>query len=330
MADKLSLDSTRKWNLIYTSHANKFLRNTPTDNFYQGRPVLEFLRKKGRVIRGGDRIIEPISHGGAALGGPITSGTPFALVDHDPVTAARYDTVIYQEPVVVDRDEEWRAGGPEARLNFVQTKVMDAVQRIMDNVNQDLLATSTTSGNINAIGAAIPIDPTASGAFGGLDGAAGAQTWWRNKTDSTVTFSTGGIDAMRSMYNNVSAGGLLRPDFIFTDQATHELYEDATDALHALRSPTGSGKSRVGDVGLGGGLMYKGTPVEWDANAPSGRMYFLNSKAIQLLEAPKAFTIEPFESMITNGHYARGTIVTYRGQLVVNNRRALGQIDAIS
>ena len=328
MSDKLTLDSTRKWGLIYTSHANKFLRNTPTDNYTEGRPVLKFLRKKKRTIRGGDRIIEPINHGSTPQGGVITSGTPFSLVGSDPITAARYDTVLVYEPVVIDRDEAWRAGGPEARLNYSQTIIENATQRLMDKVNTMLLSQTTTSGEINAIGDAIPVDPTASATFGGHDSS--VKTWWRSKTDTTVTFSTGGIDAMRSMYNNVSAGGLLRPDFIFTDQTVHEKFEDATDALHALRSPTGSGKSRVGDVGLGGGLMYKGTPVEWDANAVAGTMYFLNSNAIQLAEAPGAFKLEPLESMITNGHYTYGSILTYRAQLVVSNRRALGQISSIT
>lgn len=334
---KTALDTSLAWNDVYTSHAHNFLTSTPHDQFYEGRPFLQWLRKNAMRTTGGAQIVVPLNHGGDPLGGSTTRGATINLTDHDPVTVARYGWAHYYEPVVVDAIDEFEASGADARLNLVQIKIQDAIQRIMDRISDHLLAaTKADALDVNTISEAIPVDPAISGsAFGGVDPS--VSTWWRSKTNSGgTTFSTGGEDAMRTMFNDVSRGSskFLTPQtgLILTTQTIHEAYEDLMGARHEINTAANSGAGRTGDFGFGN-VTYKGIPMAWDpsmATSQSGKMFFIDNRALCLVEAPGSFKMTPFESLIPAGRNARGAVITANVQLVAKERRGLGQISSIS
>lgn len=330
---KTALDTSRQWELIYTSHGNNFLSNKPTDQYYDDRPLLKFLRSKSMPAKGGERLIVPVNHGGGQGGvGTYTRGSQFSLVDRDPITVAKYPWAYYKATVVVDAIEEHEAGGAGAKLDMVKIKIEDAIESLMDRVSEDLLASSQATDGVLPLQLAIPVDPTASVEFGNINGS--TSTWWRSQTDDTGTvFASAGLDAMRSMFNNCTVKG-RKPELILTTQTVHEKYEDLVEGKHDITTGASSGAGRVGDAGFGNGMAYKGVPIMWDEDAAtpqSGKMFFLNSKGVQLIENKgHAFALQPFQNLLPTGQHARAAIITWWGQLGVRERRLLGQISQIS
>lgn len=324
---KLPIDTARRWDTGYTAHGNNFIKETPTEVFIEGRPILEMLMSKKMVQNGGERLVQILNTGGDSLTVPNARGQQFSFTDEDPATACRLEWATYVRPVVITQDEEDLIGpNTDARFNMVEMKVKNAIEDALNTVNTDLLATSYTtgSGRVLPITQAIADDPTTTG-YGGI---AATAEWWRNKTDTGGSFATNGSTKMRTMFNTVSAGGRFKPSMIFTDQTYYEKYEALAEARHDITTGAQSGAGRKADIGFGSGASYKGVGVGWDLNAPASKMYYLNSEGIQLVFCKsRSFELTPFESLRPSGVDGRGAIVRVKLQLAVLDRRRLGVIE---
>jgi hypothetical protein len=143
-----------------------------------------------------------------------------------------------------------------------------------------------------------------------------------------VTFSSAGLDKMRKMMNDCSASNSgKKPDFIVTTQTIWEAYMDLAEASHTVNTTPSKAGSRIADLGFDV-AYYRGVPMVWDVNCPSGKMFFLNKEAIKLRTT--GWSISKFVPTIILGASASVAQLECYCALTVSNRRLLGQISTIS
>lgn len=320
---------TDSWNYVYTQAAQNLLRPEYTDNVYKGRPLLMLLRERGKKTTGGRYLVERVNLGITAPGGSYAKGTKMDLIDVDPFTAARYEWAYYRTPVVIYFQDEHQATSPEGRVRISQDKTREAVEGLMDIVNDDLCSTSkAVSTDLNTLIEAIPADPTSSGAFGQLDGAAAYQPGWRNQYYTTSTdFSAAGLTALRNQILAASQGGKYQHDVVLLDQTRFGEFLDLSDQKHSINTNFATkGGTKVADLGAGAtSAAFMGRPVIWDAKwdeKQSGKALILNLDGIQLVEDSKhAWQVTDFKDTLVGGVDARVAWVRWVGQLTVSNRR---------
>ena len=146
-----------------------------------------------------------------------------------------------------------------------------------------------------------------SSALAGIDATDSDNSWWR----SSVTNQGGAITvaAMATLYNNVSVGN---------DQPTVIL----------------DGQIRYTDTDMADGgfqnLMFKGCPITFDGTlAGEGKMYFLNTKYLQLVAHSDVwFKPTPFVRP-TNKDSVFSQILCY-GNLTTSNRARQGYMYGIT
>lgn len=314
------------WDAVYTAHGQNFLSNIPTDNIFVGTPTLDYLKAdtSGSQVNG-LYLIEPIVHAKQTNVQAVDRMEQASLATTDPITAAEYKFKEYVCYVTIPGMDEKRASGMDARLNLVETYIQNAMKSADEYLSEQIWATSqAATKNLEPLPVLISTDGT--GTIGNI--AAGTYTWWKNKFIDTVTFSTQGLDKMRQMVNDVSAGNQgKKPGMIVTTQTIWEAYVDLAESSLALQTAPTKAGNRVADLGFNV-AYYQGIPVVWDVNCPSGRMYFLNKEAIKFRST--GWELSKFQETITHGIDARVARLRTFVAMTVSNRRLLGQISTIS
>jgi len=318
------------WDAVYTAHGQNFLSNTPVDNFFTGNPTLDYLKKEsgdGGSTLHGDYMVVPVIHTKQQNVQSVGRLEQASLATTDPVTAAEYRLKEYVCYVTISSFDERRATGMDARLNLVETYITNARQSAEAKLSEHLFYNSATpakSTDIETLKGLIATDGL--GTIGNIN--ASTHTWWRNKFKNTVTFSTGGLDEMRKMINDVSAGNQgKRPGMIVTSQAVWEMYADVAEGKIALNINPGKGASRIADLGFPV-VTYQGIPMTWDPNLAQDKMYFLNSEGIQFRATP--WKLSAFQDLTSSGIDGRVARLSCWCAVTVSHRRILGVIDSIT
>jgi hypothetical protein len=320
---------TADLNTVFTAHGRSYLSSMPADNFYTGTPTLSMLRRKSRKKTGSKYIIEPLLEGGEPIGGSFLRAEALPTTPTDPVTEATYTWAHYAEPVSLFWQDEFHAGGAGALFNYLEVRINDARMRLERKLATDLWGTAGGEGAGDLT--ALPTVISATTTLGTL--APATYTWWVAQNNDTVTFATGGLDSMRNMANDVTAGGLKQHDWIVTSQAIWEKYVDLAENKHNIYEKATGASGRVADLGFPV-ASYMGRGLTWDIYAATNHndaMWFVNNDAMYLLEADGGpFRLTEFQSMTVNGQQGRIAYLRWSGQLICRNRRCLGSITTIT
>lgn len=315
------------WDAVYTAHGQEFLSNIPTDNFFSGNPTLDTLKADAGGYDGGAYLIEPLIMAKQTNGTSVGRGEQASLATTDPVTAAQYTIAQYVQYVTIPALDEIKAGGMGARLNLVETYLTNARLSAEAMLSEDLWAISQGKAT-DIIGIPQLVTTDGTGTIGNIN--ASTYTWWKNKFIDTVTFATQGLDKMRQMVNDVSAGNQgFRPDLIVTTQTIYEAYLDLAEHANVIYTTPGKVQTRIADLGFTA-ANYQGIPITWDPNCPSGRMYFLNKKGLKVRMLGSGWELLPFESTRSNGIDARVALLRCFVATTVSHRRIQGQISTIT
>jgi hypothetical protein len=307
-------------NSVFTAHGREYLSRMPEDNFYEGNPTLSMMRRVSRKRTGSKFIMEPLLEGGEPLGGSFTRTQALSTDSSDPVTEATYEWAHYAEPIAIFWQDEFHAGGAGALFNYIEMRIQDARLKLERKLSTDLFAATPAAGALSSLPQVTGLTTT----FGQLSPS--TYTWWAPKNIDTIVFPTVGLDRMRTMANNVTAGGLKRHDFVVTSQTLWESYVDLAEAKHTIDTGASSGAGRLADLGFPV-AMYQGKPLIWDTNCPVDAMYFVNNTAVQLVESYGGpYQLTPFQSMNVNGQQGRIAYLRWSGQMTARNRRCLGSI----
>jgi hypothetical protein len=326
-------------NMVLTARAENYIKRELKNQFYTVTPTFVHLRSKKKTDEGAEYLKIPVFEGGSSKAKfyPRTGGVK--MQHTDPVSHAHYQWAFALEPIVMYHQDLQKIRGKAALFREADVQTKHAGWRLQDKLANALFGTvdaDETSFAIHSLYDAIPLDPTSSGAFGGLNGAAGSQEYWRNKAATTAVFSTGGIAKMRALANDCGkTKGVGRPTIIVTTQYIHQEYEALASAKHEVKAliTQSATVKQYADLGFDA-LSFRGIPVVFDpycvdsVGDGSGNhpMLMLNDECIQLVEMEGGcFTIFDFESGLLSGIVGRGTGMRYEAQLAVSCRAGLGR-----
>lgn len=320
------------------------------DNVTDGTPLLSFLMGK----LGGEqrKVAGMVSNTGDGLPGVIVGGrdiqVPVQLTENatvqsfsgaDPLDISHQDNDNYAifpirqiagSLVIIGRD--MRACKGEAQIySLMESKVSRLIADMRMQANTQAVSDGTGNGGKDIIGlTAIVSNSTLAGISpttypkwqpGGF-----ASTASRYGIISSVTFSSTGLDNMRSISNRVTFG-TDGPDAIFASRTVAESYEDLLEAnIQYTTLEVGDGSFKT--------LAYKGIRLFFDHALPtasaSGSMYFLNSRHIAFIRDSASDFVWIDEGQRPANQDVFTKIMIVEGNIVTDNRRMLGAITSIT
>ena len=296
-----------------------------TDNIFTARPLFYALTN-GQTIRrvsGGAKIVVPLIYGTNSTAGSYSGTDTISTTAQTGITSAEFDWKQYAATVTINGLEEAKNNGEAQIIDLLEGKIFQTQETIIENMNTMLFGNGTGNSGKDMLGlaACIGLGNDAGGSsFAGIDATDSDNTWWR----SSVKNQSGAIDvaSMATMYNNVSVGN-DQPTIIITGQSQYEAYEALLD-----------GQIRYTDTDMADGgfqnLLFKGAPITFDGTlAGEGKMYFLNTKYLQLVAHSDVwFKPTPFVRP-TNQDAVFSQILCY-GNLTTSNRSRQGYIYGIT
>jgi len=152
---------------------------------------------------------------------------------------------------------------------LVETTIETAKSTMSNRMGTAVFNDGTNTKALHGVQSLVSV--TAGGTVGAIN--SGTYSWWDNRRDTTGTaaFNTGqaGISMMNDMMSLAAGNDHDWPDLIVTTSAVWSLFQLSTTNVTRLMD------TKVGSLGYKT-LDFMGTPVGWDANCPTGYMYFLD------------------------------------------------------
>jgi hypothetical protein len=302
--------------LLATTLAN--YRDQLTDNIFTARPLTYHLMDKGRIrmLDGGTKIVEPLIYGQNSTVGSYSGYDTISLTAQEGISAAEYDWKQYAASIAISGIEEAKNNGEAAILNLLEAKVMQAEESMREGFNQMFFGdgTGNSGKNWNGLGNLIESGNT----VGGINSATGqGNDWWRSYEENTAAVLT--LAQMATAYNSVSVGN-DHPDMVLTTQTLFEKYESL------LQPQLRYTDTKTADAGFQN-LLFKAAPVTYDAHAPAGTVFFLNSKYLTLVgHSGKWFSQTEF--VRPENLDARYALIMCYGNLTCRNRAKQGKLTA--
>lgn len=302
-----------------------------------------WLKKKGRIKfgLGGDSIKwrayvnEPQVFGSTTDTGSRTAATLDSHVEAE-LRYAQYDGEIMVFTMQLDRNKN---GEENVKLFDLLAEEMNVFkQSIADTMGRHMYDQDSTFGNnrgTNILGLDEIVLST--GSYAGLDRS--TYTSWASQAVSISNFELDtdgndvaeGLEGMRDLWLRCSAGvgggdsispdlasSRNKPDGIFTTRSIYLNYENTLTPQQRYTNTSAKDPETE--------LLFSSTPVYWDNFCKSGKMYFLNSKFLQVdCVTDTLFYQNPkFQGLPVNGRNALSWTVCSQLQHYSRNPRYLG------
>jgi len=321
------VSETRTYDSLLTTTLANY-RKQLIDNIFDDYPLLSYLNGKlgsamrggsvKKAIDGGESIVEHLLYG---LNSTVKSYAGAEALDttlQEGMTVGRYNWKQYAASIGITGLEKRSNQGEAAMINLLTAKTSQAEMSLRNRMSVDAYADGTGNGSKNLTGLAALVSTTATVA--GL--APATHTWWvASVATAAGSFAAGGLDAMRTRFNNITAGN-DKPDSIFTDQNVYEYYEKSLQPQERFTS------NKVADAGFLN-LTFKNVPIMFDRDCTAGYMYFLNSKYLSFVVHRDAdFSTGPF--VTPENQDVSTAMILFQGNLTTNNRRKLGVIQGFT
>ena len=292
------------------------------DNVFDARVLAFFLKDNGSVkISGGQKIVRPVlgqKNSSPAFYDP-TSDSLTTATDVGP-TAAEWAWKAHSGNVKIWGIEEARNMGEAQIIDLVSTRVQVLEESIIDDWNDAFWAASPGANDFHSIPELLDTNLTGDTvAVGNIDPSIAGNEWWQS--DVTAVGGAGAFADLQNTYHSVSIGNDV-PTVIITTQALFEDYEASlTDQVRYEDVNTANAGFQS--------LMFKGTPIVYDADCPANAMYMLNTKYIEFVVHQERFLeptpfVRPYDQDYRIAH-----IVTY-GNLTCTSRRKQGVLTGMT
>jgi hypothetical protein len=265
------------------------------------------------VEAGGESIVEHLLYGTNSTVKSYAGAETLDTTLQEGMTIARYNWKQYAASIFITGLEKRSNAGEAQMINLLSAKTKQAEMSLKARMSVDAFGDGTGNGSKNLTGLAALVSATST--VGGLNPT--TYSWWAANVTATSSFAAGGIDKMRTAFNNVSFGN-DKPDAIFTTQTIFEYYEKALQPQERFASNT------VADAGFLN-LTFKGVPIMFDRDCTSGLMYMLNSKNLAFVVHKDAdFSTGPFQT--PENQDVSTAMILFQGNLTTNQRRKLASI----
>lgn len=330
----MAYSQTITFNTVVTSALQKYVREQPVTQNYTHTAALGMLERTSRKMDAPSYWRVPVKNIGSPLGGPFEGAGTTATTGFDDITHASFRRCQYAHPVVLMHTDKWDTDNDVALFKAGVQKVESCRDMLRIDISTDLLSTSAVTNGIQGIPLAAEEAPASSGVYGGLDG--GTDTYWKNKTDATnPAFSTAGMAAFESMFRQLASVRGLESnpfDWILVSRDVFGFLQTAARTFLSLNAPaTGASAKRAGEMGFPT-MTFHGKPIVFDAGLTSGYAYFWRNDASYLITQPGLeFAMpEAWEGLGSAGQHGAINHMYWRGQLLTEQRAALGNINTIT
>ena len=320
------LSETRVWDSLLTTTLANY-RNTLIDNIFDTYPLLSWLNGKlgqtmrgsslKRILDGGDSIVEQLMYGTNSTVKSYSGAETLDTTLQEGLTIARYAWKQYSATVGITGLERRSNNGEASMLNLIKAKTKQAEMSLRDRMNQDAFSDGTGNSSKNLTGLQAIVSTT--GTLGSLSPT--TYTWWAPTSTSCGSFAANGLSKMRTLFNTLSLGN-DKPDFIITTQTAFEYYESALQPQERYTD------SKLANSGWQN-LTFKGVPLMFDRDCPSGKLYALNSNYLNFVVHRDAdFTLGDMQKPI--GQDVVSAQLLFMGNMTCSNRRMQGELTGIT
>jgi hypothetical protein len=301
----------------------KNYRRKLADNITGQQALIYLLKERGYFEErdGGETIVEPLLLGENTT---VASYSGWDILDISPqegISACEVDWKQIAGSVTINGREEFQNSGSKTKIvSLLESKVKQLEISMRNAVNEQLFGDGTGNGGKDITGINLVVENGAAwSTYGGID--SNTDTIWRN-----VWLDEGGALDLASMrnVNNSCRKGKSRIDLIVTTQDIYEDYEALALANNEIVRTT----NKLGDAGFEN-LEFKGIPMVYDEDCPTGTMLFLNSEYLKMIIGKgKYFTNTPF--MRPDDQDSKVSQVLLYCNFVTMNRNRLGRLDGIT
>lgn len=301
----------------------KNYRKQLADNITGHQALFYLLKQRGYFEErdGGETLVEPLLIGENST---VSSYSGYDILDVTPqegISAAEVDWKQIAGAISINGREEFQNMGSKTKIvSLLESKIKQLEISMELDINSQLFGDGTGNGGKDITGLNLVVENGAAWAtYAGID--SNTNTYWRN----TWLAEGGALDlaSMRNVFNSASRGN-AKPDLIITTQDVYEDYE----ALVLANNDITRTNVKLGDAGFQN-LEFKGVPMVFDEDCPTGVMFFLNSQFLKFVAGKgRFFKNTPFQK--PENQDAKVSQVLLYGNLLTMNRARLGRLDGIT
>lgn len=314
-----------------TSKTNKFIVPRLVDNVYKSSPVLTRMRTRNMErFEGGTTIRHPIMYS-ELKGGAFTRGGTFDTSYVQTDTALEINVKYYYVNATLFGTDNVLNRGPEAAMSYVESKLINASGKMAKLLGTDLFldgqGTNSTIIQLDGFQSAID-DGTTYTTYGGITRSDIAAVGTDNTGINAYVNNVAGNLALSNVQTAYGACwfGNEHIDLMPTTQPVWDILWNKIQPQQRFMEES----SDVAKIGFQA-LRYNGASIVVDQYAPSGVLWFLNTKYIQFWIS----TLPKYQFGFTGWKEAQNTDDVAGQYLFAGNflnvaPRLMGQINGIT
>lgn len=297
----------------------KKYRKTMVDNIFKSNALFYQLKSENMVktLDGGERIVAPLMYGKNTTASSYSGYQTLDTTPQEGIDSAEFNWKQYSVSISISGKEERQNSGSSKIIDLLDAKTKQAEMSLTEALSEGIFSDGTGNGGLNLTGLEAMV--SSSGTYGGINSA--LYTWWQAGIESTAEALS--LAKMRTAYNTASVGGKDTPTLIVTTQTLFEKYEGLLTATLQAES---AGTKKLADGGFQT-LQFKGIPIVWDELCPSGTMYFLNSRHMNL-SVHKDSNFETTDFVKPENQDAKVAQVLFMGNLTCDRRKSFYKLTA--
>lgn len=311
---------TSTWNNRSKAVVDQIFTATPFWNWLKARKRIQFDGSGGRFLE------IPLSYAKNETITSLAKGDNVSLNDTKFLTTAQYTWKYVAGNLTRYFTDDQQNKGKQSMINLANAKIDNLRNSLADKFEEYAFSDGTGNSSKDPNGIRTFVQSTAEASQTGTTGNVSRSTnaWWRNKQKTaTGAAATYLLSDMRTLFNDCSTGqNANTPKVLFTTQTVHELYEDEVQEIKVIQN------SMAGDPMMTT-VTFKGLPVYWSNQCPSGKMYFLNDEYLTFLIDPDVnFTMTEWKTVAnTLDRYAQ---IVVKGEFVSSRLQSQGVLDTIA
>jgi len=247
------------------------------DNVTKNNALLSRLEQRGNIktISGGSVIFQELSFAENGNAGWYSGYDLLPVAAQDVISASQFDIKQAACPVVISGLEMLQNAGREQMIDLMEGRLAVAEGTMANLLAGGIYSDGTGNGGkqVTGLDAAVPVDPTTSATYGGIN----QQTWtfWRNSVLGGSTETAATIQGRMNTLWATLVRGIDRPDLIVMDSIMWGLY---MASLQNQQRFLQAEKAKLGFPTI----MYMDADVVLDGGiggfATQKTAYFLNTK----------------------------------------------------
>ncbi len=351
MATATSLTSA--FNSVLTSHFRVWTTKDVIEQAYKGNILLDKLMRTHDIPIVGNELHVPVTFVDEPLGDSMTGAQTLSTASVDPATIARFTCANYAEPLKLLWTDEREANGPDGVIRYAEMLAEQNMMRLSILMARDLAATA--QGNaldllpLNVIAPAAPSATT----LGSISQSSNAG--WANQAQASFGSFSANFYKLETLSVDCQKYGLSKWTHGFCDVATLLRFKKLARTYLSIQVPGNYSGNATGDLGIGSGtpdIYFEGRPIYADRHlsdtwtrkrssgasasisgpaATNGVIFLVNNRALKLgVDKGAEFAMGEWANLAPGGQLGRICYRVWRGQLVCQERSALGRADGIT